>query len=376
MEMYLEVIKQAVIFFPGTAFLFTLPYIIYNYRKYGSVLSLRILIVYSFILYLICAYFLVILPLSSREEAAAMTGPRAQLIPFMFLADIVKESEFVPGRPGTWLTLINNKALFQTVFNILMTVPFGMYLRYYFRFSFRRTVLSAFLLSLFFELTQLSGLYFIYPRGYRLFDVDDLMANTAGGALGYAALKPLLRLLPSRQEIDEASFHRGQTVSLIRRMIAFCCDFLCAGFIAAVLPVFLRPFCRYHWLPWLCFLLYFLFTPVLLKGQTLGKRFMRLRIVSVRETSASWRQYTIRYILFWGIFGFLPVLLLKAVQLLGELPGIQPIVPAIFLALIMAGYCFFVLLEMVRTALHKSLFYERISGTKILSTIRGGFNGL
>lgn len=86
---------------------------------------------------------------------------------------------------------------------------------------------------------------------------------------GYAALKPLLRFLPSRQEIDEASFHRGQTVSLIRRMIAFYCDFLCAGATAAVLPMFLLPF----------------------------------------------RQYTVRYILFWGIFGFLPVLLLKAVQL-------------------------------------------------------------
>lgn len=43
----------------------------------------------------------------------------------------------------------------------------------------------------------------------------------------------------SGQEIDEASFRRGRTVSLIRRMIAFCCDFLCAGLIAAVLPVLL-----------------------------------------------------------------------------------------------------------------------------------------
>ena len=45
-------------------------------------LSLRILIVYSFILYLICVYFLVILPLPSREAVAKMTGPGMQLIPF------------------------------------------------------------------------------------------------------------------------------------------------------------------------------------------------------------------------------------------------------------------------------------------------------
>ena len=47
----------------------------------------------------------------------------------------------------------------------------------------------------------------------------------------------------SGQEIDEASFHRGRTVSLIRRMIAFCYDFLCAGLIAAVLPVLLSEGC-------------------------------------------------------------------------------------------------------------------------------------
>ena len=31
----------------------------------------------------------------------------------------------------------------------------------------------SFLLSLFFEVTQLTGLYFLYPGSYRLFDVDD-----------------------------------------------------------------------------------------------------------------------------------------------------------------------------------------------------------
>ena len=70
-------------------------------------------------------------------------------------------------------------------FNFIMIIPFGIYLRYYFRCGFRRTFLFSFLLSLFFELTQLTGLYFLYPRGYRLFDVDDLLNNTLGGIAGY-----------------------------------------------------------------------------------------------------------------------------------------------------------------------------------------------
>ena len=65
-----------------------------NYHKYGALLSLRILIVYSFILYLICVYFLVILPLPSREAVAKMTGPGMQLIPFNFIRDIIKEFKY------------------------------------------------------------------------------------------------------------------------------------------------------------------------------------------------------------------------------------------------------------------------------------------
>ena len=58
-----------------------------------------------------------------------------------------------------------------------MTMPFGVYLRYYFCYHWRKTLQLSFLLSLFFELTQLSGLYFVYPGSYRLFDVDDLIVN-------------------------------------------------------------------------------------------------------------------------------------------------------------------------------------------------------
>ena len=187
MGVYPEVIRQALIIFPLIAFLITVPYIVYNYRKYGSVLGLRIVIVYSFVLYLLCIYFLVILPLPSREEVLAMNGPRAQLLPFRFMADILKEAEIVPGHVKSWFSVFNG-AMFQFLFNVLMLAPFGIYMRYYFKCSFRKTLLLSFLLSLFFELTQLSGLYFIYPRGYRLFDVDDLLANTAGGALGYFIL--------------------------------------------------------------------------------------------------------------------------------------------------------------------------------------------
>ena len=69
---YIEALKQAAVLFPILAVLFTIPYVAYNYHKYGSVLSLRILIVYSFILYLLCAYCLVILPMPTGEAAPSL----------------------------------------------------------------------------------------------------------------------------------------------------------------------------------------------------------------------------------------------------------------------------------------------------------------
>lgn len=109
---YPVVILQAFILFPIVAFLFTLPYVVFNYHKYGSVLSLRIIIVYSFILYLMCIYFLVILPLPSIAEVSAMTGARMQLVPFKFVGDILRRAHIVPSQPRTY-TGIFNPAFFQ-----------------------------------------------------------------------------------------------------------------------------------------------------------------------------------------------------------------------------------------------------------------------
>ena len=76
-----------------------------------------------------------------------------------------------------------------------------------------------FLLSLFFELTQLTGLYFIYPRPYRLFDVDDLMINMLGGILGYFIMNTLKVLRPSREEIKDSV-----KVSVLRKITSILID--------------------------------------------------------------------------------------------------------------------------------------------------------
>ena len=65
---YLDNIYWGLLIFPLIAAVFTLPYALYQYNKYGSVSKLRTLIIYSFILYMLIAFFMVCLPLPDWES--------------------------------------------------------------------------------------------------------------------------------------------------------------------------------------------------------------------------------------------------------------------------------------------------------------------
>ena len=174
---YGEAIKTAIFLFPFIALFFTVPFMLHQYHKYGSIDKWRVVIIYSFILYLLVIYFLVILPLPKREDVLNNTN-MIRLQPFAFVVDFMKESSFVWNDASTYLKAMTESCFYVPAFNILMTIPFGIYLRYYFQCSFKKTLLYSFCLSLFFEITQVTGLYFIYPKPYRLFDLDDLFLNT------------------------------------------------------------------------------------------------------------------------------------------------------------------------------------------------------
>ena len=159
---YLVPIKAALIIFPFLALLITLPYIIYEYHHYGSVNKLRTLIIYSFILYLMTIYFLVILPLPTKEEVIKMKVINPQLIPLTFIKDIVED--LIELKQINILKIITIPSIYTVIFNIIMFMPLGVYLRYYYKCSLKKTIIISLLISLFFELTQLTGLYYKHTR--------------------------------------------------------------------------------------------------------------------------------------------------------------------------------------------------------------------
>lgn len=364
MQENVDAIRQALLFFPAIALLFTLPYLAYNYRKFGSVFSLRILVVYSFVLYLLCVYCLVILPLPTREAAAALHGHKAQLKLFHFVQDIVKHSCFVWNEPRTWLSLVNNPAFLTNLLNVLMTLPFGIYLKYYFRCGWKKTMAAAFLLSLFFELTQLTGLYFIYPGSYRLFDVDDLLMNTLGAMLGFALARPLTRWLPTREELDRGSFARSRHVSLLRRMLATFYDLLVCAIAGLALAAARVPLALWG-VP-----VYLVLCPWLMKGQTIGLKWTNLALRRTNGALPGWRQYLIRGGCLFLVFGALPVAVNLLLVRLWYWKLLSPLTMLVLLGAFNGGYLFALLFEALRMAVHKPLFYERLSGTRLVSTLQ------
>jgi len=270
---YLISIKTAIIVFPVISLIFTIPFILHNYHKYGSISSFRVLIIYSFILYMITIYFLVILPLPNKSDVVQKEG-MIRLIPLGFISDFIRETSFVLNDPSTYLKALFEPCFYTVIFNLFMTVPFGMYMRYYFKCNLKKTIILSFLLSSFFEITQLTGLYHIYPYAYRVFDVDDLIINTLGGIIGYIFMGIVDNFLPTREEIDDESFRNSIVVSGLRRIAIFYLD----SFLFANLFIFISIFIRIKYLVFIIFIIYYIILPYIKNGYTIGSKFLNVKL--------------------------------------------------------------------------------------------------
>lgn len=365
MSAYSEAIKYAFLFFPLVAFLLSLPFVLSQYHKYGSISVWKSVMIYGFVLYLTCAYFLVIMPLPSFNEVAAMTSPRTQLIPFKFVGDFFTHTSLNILDIHTYLPALTESYFFVPVYNILLTLPFGMFLRYFCKFDLKKTILASFLLSLFFELTQLTGLYFIYPRGYRLFDVDDLILNTAGGMLGYFVTKPLLKVLPDPEKVNADTRERGKTVSGFRRTLAFWGDVViylifCLTF--RIITDFRGTLATFA----IVFAIYYLLIPLLLRGRTLMEKFLKLKVVNEDE-NYNYGRFVLREILFVMIYLAVPIGCLIFLENVVIQAAWSEILTLIILGTYFVGYAVVAFKFLFTT---KPLLYEKLSKTKLISAIK------
>lgn len=353
MNTYLFPIKIAILMFPFIAFLITFPFAIYQYRKYGYINKLRVFILYSFLLFLITAYFLVILPLPKTrdiESLQALGTKYYQLIPFTFIADFLKETRIDFSKVSTYKYLLKDRSVLQVVFNGILLTPLGIYLRYYFKKSLKKTIFISFLVSLFFELTQLSALYGFYNAPYRIFDIDDLMLNTLGGTLGYLIAPVCTFFLPKANEIDKDVNLENIRVGIFRRCFALSIDWFLLNMFIGRSDLILKRF--------FIIFIYFILGIYITNGKTLGKWIVRIKIRGKSDRLTFIEVFKRYGALYFGILG-VDNILIRVISLNDD--NIIHILVTIFLFLFNAAVFIHFLLSTIK---RQRFFYEILSDTK------------
>lgn len=305
---------------PFFALLLTVPYLVYQYARFGAISARKTFMVLVFLFYLICMFYQVILPLPADRSAVVPYAQHPQLDPYGVWRDLkaaAVSTGLSAGGSRAWVAFLRQPEVYQAVLNVLLTIPFGFMLRYFFKRGVVFSLCAGFVLSLFFETTQLTGLWGIYQHPYRLFDVCDLELNTLGSVIGSIVAVPLVYLLPDLDAANERSVRRGlERVSLTRRLVAFGLDgVVCFVSAFGLYALFhfamgdgLLSMGEYHRLTLLVCLfitsgVFFMIVPVITPGQTVGHMLVGLHVVCLDGKRPGFVNYLVRYgILVWVCF--------------------------------------------------------------------------
>ncbi|QSF47156.1 VanZ family protein [Paenibacillus tianjinensis] len=355
---YLFPISYAFMSFPVAAMLFTLPFLIVQYRRHGYIHKLRALALYLLLLYLLNAFYLIMLPFPSSRHNLPLSGSSIQVVPLQFIGEILQSSSLSVDQPSTYLTVLRNPAFFQALFNVLLTVPFGIFLGYYFRTRWVVCILLSFMLSLSFEITQITGVYGFFDNPYRIFDVNDLITNTLGGIAGFRIALRISGLLPRIEQLDSRTNLSTKRVTYTRRGIAFMLD-TCVWLTAAgILSLFPVPYPL-----WIVIGVYFLLIPCWTRGQTFGKWIVRIRVEGCSSSLRPWMIF-LRYGLLYGVTLGMNILLFNSAWVNTLSPDISGPTRGIVL---LADLLF--LIHLIISMFKKEpLFYERLSRTRNIIT--------
>jgi hypothetical protein len=218
----------------AVAVLLFIPVAAVQYRRDGRLGPGDLSVLLGAAVYGVSLWTYTLLPL---PDVGDYTCQHAQTRLMAFADDIRRAAEHAGyaglGTPGE---LLRNRAFLQVVLNVVLFLPFGPFVR---MITHRGVVVATGLglaVSLLIEVTQLTGVWGVYPCAYRLFDVDDLLTNTLGAFTGAVVSYPYA----ARRRRRTGTARRGlpTTVSAGRRLAATLSDVLfvvLAGTAAAAL---------------------------------------------------------------------------------------------------------------------------------------------
>lgn len=203
----------------GFGVLLFVPFVAVSYRRRGGLSVGRSLLWFAALVYFWAIWTYTLLPLPDPESircVGTITDPM----------EVVRDLQKALAGPGNPL---RHPALLQLVFNVLLFVPLGVFLRVLGARGIPTALVVGFGLSLLIETTQLTGVWGLYPCAYRFFDVGDLMTNTTGAVLGSVFALVVPRSMRGMSARADAGLPRPVTRG--RRAIAMLCDALAYGFV-------------------------------------------------------------------------------------------------------------------------------------------------
>ncbi|KAA9161133.1 VanZ family protein [Amycolatopsis acidicola] len=185
------------------------PQLIVQWARFGRLVPRRIVSTAAVLGYACLALSMVFLPVpgpGTRQLAQTI-----QLVPFQWITDVRTD---MTG--SGLLSALTTTAFEQMALNVLLFVPLGLFARLLWRRGLIGTTLLGFVCALAIELTQLTANWGTAPFQYRIFDVDDLITNTTGAALGWIAGALFLALRASKAPASAvgAKASRGERIDL------------------------------------------------------------------------------------------------------------------------------------------------------------------
>jgi hypothetical protein len=202
------------------------PFVALSYRQRGGFGAARFVVWAAALVYFMAIWTYTLLPLPD-PDLLRCAGANVDL--FAFVDDVYGAIDRRGGRA------LADPAVLQLLLNVLLFVPLGFFVRA----LGGRGILIAFVVGLgisaLIETTQLTGVWGIYRCAYRVFDVDDLLANTVGAVLGslIGFLVPRHHWGPPRY----ADAEEPRPVTRGRRYLAMLCDALAATLVAGAVSI-------------------------------------------------------------------------------------------------------------------------------------------
>lgn len=190
------------------------PFVAIQYRRAGALSAGQFALWAAALVYFCAIWTYTLLPL---PDPASIRCAGVNLDLFAFVGDLRAAADRAGGSSRAFLSDVT---VLQLALNVLLFLPLGFFLRV----LARRGLLAAFAVglavSLVVELTQLTGVWGLYPCAYRVLDVDDLLTNTVGAVLGSI----IALLVPRRAAARSPDAPRAVTRG--RRLLAMFCDLL------------------------------------------------------------------------------------------------------------------------------------------------------